>query len=406
MKWAETLESLRSEDASLQQLFGGDGTRVRARNTPQYRRQLAEAAQFLHGVFEGRQPAYRLQEVMTTSDFPLLFADILDRQVLAKYMEWPSTWPALARRVTVRDFRNAKFFPPAYGGDDRLLSVPEVSEYPEAALNEQAAISYNVKKYGRRVPFSFEALINDDLNQLMDVPDRLARAARRTEQRGVTELFVDASGPHASFYTTGNKNIVNVTNGAVSTNPPLSIAALQDAMKVMAALKDEMGEPIFMDALTLVVPPALEITAKNILNATQLWLTQAGGVTDVQNTTATPSSTGQQMLQTANWMRNKLTLVVDPYIPMTALTANGSSSWFLFGNPTQGRPGLIVAFLRGYEQPQVWIKESDARQAGGGPVDPMAGSFDTDSITYRIRHIVGFARIDPKATVASNGSGA
>ena len=52
------------------------------------------------------------------------------------------------------------------------------------------------------------------------------------------------------------------------------------------------------------------------------------------------------------------------------------------------------------------MKSPDAiRIGGGGLVDPMQGSFDDDSIDYKIRHCYGGIIIDPLASVASNGSG-
>lgn len=406
--WQETLESIRYQDASMQTLFGGDGRMARRarKHSPRYMRDLQEAAVFLGDVLDGSMPTYYFHEALTTSDFPVLFADILDRQVLAKYTEWPVTWPAIAKQVTVRDFRDAKYFPPVYGADDALLAVPERTEYPEATLNEQAAITYQVKKYGRRLTFSWEASINDDLQQLTDIPERFARAARRTEQRAISNLYVDASGPHASLYTSANKNQVITANGAASNNPKLDIAGLQSAMTVLANMKDEMGEPMLIEAVTLVVPPALEIPARNILNATQIEVTQAGGVPNVANTTSSPTATGEQRLIVQNWMRNNMTLVVDPYIPMIATTANGATSWYLFANPNVSRPALIMAKLRGYEQPQVWVKDPDARSVGGGQVSPGDGDFELDGIVYRVRHVLGSAAIDAKMTVASNGSAA
>jgi hypothetical protein len=41
---------------------------------------------------------HRLQEAMSTSDFPLLFGDIIDRSMLGRYREWPTVWAQLARR--------------------------------------------------------------------------------------------------------------------------------------------------------------------------------------------------------------------------------------------------------------------------------------------------------------------
>lgn len=396
LDFLETIESIEAARASIQTIYSGEGTRVRSlvRDTPDYMRRLAEAGKLWADVLKGRRPEWVLREALTTSDFPLYTADIIDRTMLAKYREWVPTWPAYAARRTVRDFRTVKEFPPAYGADLRLTEVPEQTEYPEATLAEQAAITWSVKKYGRRIAFSWEAITNDDLEQLMGIPERFALAARRTESRFVVELFVDASGPHASLYTVGNAN-------KVTGNPVLSITALQTAMTILAAQTDEEGEPILIDAVTLVVPPALEIVARNILNAIELRITAAAAGGEPGNGT----TTGHQELVVQNWMRNKLTLVVDPYITQTATTANGNTSWFLFANPNQGRPALRIGFLRGHEEPEIFIKESNARRVGGGQSDPMDGDFETDTVQWKVRHVLGGSRIDPKMTVASNGSG-
>lgn len=383
-EFLEVIETIRAEEASVQRLFGGEGRSVRSgQRSPEYAAKLAEAARFLADIYDGRRPAYQLREAMTTSDFPLLFGDILDRQLLANYREAPATYRNYTRVATVPDFRTVKRF--AIDGSEAVLTkVEQQAEYPESNLSE-TKYEYSVAKYGRRVPFAWEAIINDDLDALKDIPARLGRAARRTEEKFVTQLFVDTSGPHASFYTTGNKN-------KVTGNPVLSIAALQTAFQTLAAQTDADGEPILIDAVELVVPPALEVTALNILNAIQLEIVEAGG-------------TSNQKVIAANWMRNRLRLNVNPYIPIVASTANGNTSWFLFASPSNGRPALEIGFLRGHTEPEIFIKEPNARRVGAGVADPMAGDFDTDSIQYKVRHVLGGTRIDPKMTVASNGSG-
>lgn len=401
MDFLETLETIRAEEAGVGRIFAGEGRGVRtgrAQSSPRYNAKLAATAAFVADILEGKRPAYHLREAMTTSDFPILFGDVLDRQVLASYIAWPTTWTAIARRALVNDFRDAKLYPPPFGADSRLDDVPQQAEYPEARLDEQAAIQYRVKKRGRRVAFSWEAIINDDLDQLKSIPERLGVAARRSESRDIIELYVDANGPHATLYTAANKNLINPVNGASATNPPLSISGLQDGYKVLSNQRSESGEPMMLEMVTLVVPPALEVVARNILNATQVELTTSGGVRD--------GGAGEQRLITANWMREKLTLVVDPYIPMVATTANGNTSWFLFANPATGREVIRIAFLRGHEQPEIWMKAPNAQRVGGGPIDPMDGDFDTDSIQYRVRHVFGTTRVDAKGTVASTGSGA
>lgn len=404
MDFLETLDRMTAEEASIQQLFTIDtqgSVRVGRRRTPGYSRAITEAITLIDRVLKGKTPTWKLREALTTSDFPGLFGDILDRSVQAHYTEWEPYWPNIARRVILNDFRDQKIYPPAWGADSRLPIVPQDSEYPETKLNEQAALLFHVLKYGQRIGFSFEAMINDDLDQLKDIPLRFARSARRTESRAVTELFIGTAGPHTGLYNAGAKNQVIKANGASADNPPMSLTGIQDALLVLSNQKDEAGEPILLEMVHLVVPPALSIIAKNMLNSIQIWTNQASQGGAPPN----PATAGDTTLIMNNWMTNTLQLHVDPYIPMTA-TTNGNASWFLFADPNQGREAIRVGFLRGHEQPEIWMKSPNAMRVGGGDVSPLSGDFDTDAVTYRVRHIMGATTIDPKATVASNGTGA
>jgi hypothetical protein len=384
----EYIETIRAEEASAERLFSGDGRGVRhmRKDSPQYKQSLAEALRLVNDVLDGRQPVTRLREAMTTSDFTSLFGDILDRAVLGGYRAWTPTWPTYLKRGTVRDFRTVKRFK-VDGAEAVLTKVREQTEYPESSLTD-GYYSYAVEKYGRKMPFSWETFINDDLDMLKDAPDRFGKSALRTEDKFATGLFVGASGPNGTFFSSGNKNIV-------TSNPVLSIAGLQTAYQVLGAQVDADGEPIVVDAAVLVVPPALEVTAQNILNATEIWdVSAAGG-----------GATGRE-LHVVNWMRSKVKLAVNPYIPIVASSANGNTSWFLFADPASaGRPAAEVGFLRGHEEPEVFQKLPNAQRAGGGAVDPMDGDFDTDTVEYKIRHVLGGTLMDPRAAVASSGAG-
>ena len=393
------IESIRSDQADAARIFSGEGASVRLTSQgrrasePAYLSRLALFAEvFANAVTGGsHRDIYLLKEAMSTSDFPLLFGDVIDRSMLGKYREWAPTWPAYAGRKEVRDFRDVKEFD-VMGGEAPLGIVPQGDEYPERKLDE-SKIQWGVKKYGAAMPFLWEAFVNDDFDELSRVPERFARAARRTEDLFATELHVDANGPHASLYTAGNKNIINAANGGASNNPVLSIAGLQDGYTVLAGQTDSDGQPILIEVVTLEVPPALQVTAENILNAIQLELIEAGGVTN-------------QKLIAQNWMKSKVQLVVNPYIPYVASTANGKTSWFLHAAPSAGRPALRMGFLRGRAEPELFMKAPNAVRVGGGEVSPFDGSFENDGIAYKIRYVLGGSRIDPKMTVASNGSGA
>lgn len=380
----ELIESLQTQEASVGRLFGSEGRRAGGSDP----RQILEAAKFIDEVLTGKRKTWQLQEAMTRSDFPSLFADVLDRQMLGAYQATTPTWRAIARSTTVPDFRNVKRRA-MDGAESTLDPVEELAPYPQATVTPSED-EFSVRKYGRRIDLSWELLINDDLDEFRDLPRRLANAAARSESRFATELYVDAKGPHASLYSTKEfGNIVLIE----AKQPKLSLESLQQALTQLSEAVDEDGEPIVVEMATLVVPPGLAVLAENILNAIQIEMMSEGGSED-------------QKLIAKNWMAGRFNLVVEPYIPYIA-KENGQTSWFLFSSPQVGRPALEVGFLRGYEQPSLYERAPDARRVGGG--GDALESFDDDSRAWRIRHVFGGGRLTTtggaKATVASNGSG-
>jgi hypothetical protein len=153
---------------------------------------------------------------------------------------------------------------------------------------------------------------------------------------------------------------------------------------------DQSGEPIEIEAVELVIPPTLEVTALNILNALTIELTEKGG-------------TSNSKITSANWLKSKFRVNKEAYIPLVANAANGKTSWFLFANPDDGRPAMELGFLRGHEEPEIFMKAPNAVRVGGGGAEEF--DFDTDTREHKVRHVFGGTREDPKMTVASNGSG-
>lgn len=383
----DLLETVRSEEASTDRLFNAasDGrgihsVRAMKRKDPRYQRALVEANRLYEDVLTGRTPMYRIKEAMSTSDFPYLFGDIIDRELLGRYQEWPSVWKGFSRRGVVRDFRTKNLFK-VDGAEGVLSSVGQGNEYPEAALTD-AKYSYAVGKYGRRIPFLWEALVNDDLDALRSTPDRLAKAARMTEERFSTELFVDSTGPDATFFSSGNKNL--------GTAAALSLASLQVGLQTMWAQVDADGNPVYTGTVRLVVPPQLKVTANNIVNATQLF--------------NSPGATSGDQYVANNWVNSQVVeVVVQPWLPIVD-TTKGTTAWYLFADPGVGRPAMEMGFLAGHDVPELFMKAPNAIRIGGGVVGAEDGSFETDGVDYKVRHVFGGSLLDPKAAFANAGA--
>lgn len=389
----DLLDTLDPQDASPEALFGQEGINVSRRSrslkeSAAYVEKLARTIEFLAEIKRGRRPMRHLSEAMTTSDFPLLFGDVLDKLVLANYRETPVSYPGYMATTTVRDFRLVSRFT-IDGLEDRYDEVLERGEYKQAALTE-ARTQYKVKKYGRGASFSWEAMINDDVSMFDQIPARLGRGARRTEEHFATSLFVDANGPHDSVYTVGNANII-------TGNPALSITSLQSALNQLYSMRDSEGEPIVIQMAHLVVPPSLAIVAQNIMNALQVV---------IQGTGSGLGSGANMELVVNNWMRGALTLHVNHYIPVVSSASLGSTCWFLFADPGDWRPAAEIAHLRGHEEPEIFMKRPDSVRVGGGEVNPQEeGDFDHDTHQYKSRLVLGGSIIEPKATLASEGDG-
>ena len=335
---------------------------------------------------------YRIKEALTTSDFPLLFGDVLDRQVLASYKATEPVWKAYSKLSTAKDFRISRRFALA-GGDDMLDRVVEKGEYLASGRTEQE-YDLLVLKYGRQFDISWESLINDDLGALRDTPERFARAAIRTEHTIAARMFANLT-----------TNVAHVAGGALYSTVVgevnevaalLTIANLEAGVESMAGITDANGMPIQCRAKYLVVPPALEMTARQILtSANKMWVSNAAGAPVAYPTNNVIAQYGLQ-------------LIVDPYLPaaatFNATAASANSQWYLFADPKE-IAALEFAHLAGHERPEICMKASDKVSVGGGAIGPMSGDFATDNVFYRVRLVFGGARMDWRGTYMGGSLG-
>lgn len=388
------VESLDAGEASSSRLFGNEGVSFRAmgarrRNNAGYMKKLTETADMLAEAMAGNRRALfllkeaLLQESQSTSDFPLLLGDVLDRQLLAHYQEAPSSWQEYCKRTTVADFREVKRFD-IKGAMAVLPKVEQGADYTERGLSETKH-SHQVNKYGCLLPFLWELIINDDLGAFKDVPMRFGRAARRSIDKFATELHVDTNGPHASFYTSGNANII-------TGNPAFSLNGLRTAVNQALAMTDSDGEPIMNNQFILEVGPQLMVDALGVANALQIELNENGGNTNSR-------------VITTNWTQSMIRVVVNYYIPIVAATrtAAGKYPWFLHADSRSGRAALEISFLRGHEEPEIFQKAPNSRRLGGGGGDVLE-DFENDAINHKVRFVFGGGRQDPKLSLGSNGT--
>jgi hypothetical protein len=345
-------------------------------------RKVLEAARMYDAAYAGNYRAIAdFTEALTRSDFSYLFGVAMDKALLDAYEATPSVWTQFATATTVRDFK-AKKLEDLLGGRGYLDEVEEGAQYPQGTVSD-AEYSITAKKYGRRIGITWEATVNDDLDALRTLPNRLATAARITEDKLATGALVTATGPDSTFFASGHSNLI-------SGNPVLTQANLASAIATLLARLDTTDSiPIIVPKLVLMVPPALQMTAEDIVQTTQRRVTA--------------SST--ESLVAGNGLPIGITVVVNPYISAIDVSATKNTTWYLLPAPDGPRPAVAAAKLRGHETPDLRLQNSTGVRVGGGTVDPSEGSFEIDAITYRVRHVFGAANVDWTATYASTGAG-
>ncbi len=353
-------------------------------HNPEYVRKLNECVKFLKAVKAGEVSQHYLQEVLSTSDFPILFGDILDLRLLGFYNQTTPVWSQFAQRGSVQDFRSTRIIQL-----DGMQTPMYPSTYPKPELsdvqylNDLAETGYttSVQVYERGVAYNWRMLMDRRGAFLNEIPKLLGRAALRTEEKFATDLFVNSTGPDATFFSVAHANLI-------TGNPALSVAGLKAGLNTMYAQTDSGGDPIFIEGVTLVIPPLLKTDAIEILKANQLELV--------------PGTSGTRVF-TPPWVGD-FKMAVDWYLPLIDTSATKNTTWYLFADPNVNRPAMEVTFLAGYEKPTLWQKAPNTQRVGGS-IDPMMGDFADSSIHQKMMHIIGGTLLDYKVAAASTGAG-
>jgi len=342
---------------------------------------------------KNRWPAHRheylMKEVITTTDFADLFGVAIDRQMLALYRSAQADWRSWFKMGKVPNFNTHRRHK-VQGNTSYLPEVTEKGEYLVEPMDD-SYYTIEAKKYGRQFDISLEAIINDSMGAFSNIPQRFANAVITSHARAACQTYASAAGPNAGLFGAPIADVdgQNVTNQGTLL---LTIANLETTLQLMAAQTDMFGDPISVRGLHLVVPPALEFTARQILtSAFKQWVDTAAVATVPMPTTNVLSTLGLQ-------------LHVDPWLPVIDATGTDDTTWYVFADPAVGAAVEFV-FLNGYEDPEICMKSSNKVAVGGGvSLSPFSGDFATDNIFYRVRSIWGSDQMDPRFAYSQVGA--
>ena len=356
-----------------------------------------EAAKLIEGALRGdRNDKLKLHEGFYQSDLPVQLTPTINKILLENYAAAPKVWDRFSTRLVLDDFRPQTFQSLAYDDDGKnnqgdtfrdgsLPTVGEYDEYPTAGWFNVTEKTLSLKKAGQRIRFSWEAIINDgNIGLLERLPVELGLKAAGKEDEEVTKQLVASGGLNTTNFNSGNQNLFSGNGALTLENLELAIQA--------ANLQTYNGRQVApISRFALVIPQALELTARKILAI------QSVQVDSVDGDVTTRTITG-------NPVASQVEIVVNPWIKK--INASADAYWFLIPVPGQSlNPAVALGFLRGYETPELRVKANGGLFLGGGAVPVRDGSFDNDDFEMRIRHIATGGFLVPAGTIASTGAG-
>lgn len=292
----------------------------------------------------------------STSDFPVLLANVMHKTLQGAYALQEDTWGKFCHRGSVSDFRAHNRY--RVGSLSNLDDLGELSKFKAKDIPDGEKESITAGTKGNIINISRQAIINDDLGAFTGLATALGRAAKRTVESDVYATLALNAGMGPTL--NDGKSLFHADHNNVSTGAP-TVDAFDTAASIMAAQKD-VSQNEFLDLTP------------------QIWLgprTLLGNAKVVVNSTYDPDTANK--LQRANKSAN----IVETIVGTPRLTGN---PWFFFADHMIA-PVLEVAFLDGNDTPYVELQNG----------------FDVDGASWKVRLDYGVAGVDFRGAVRSTG---
>lgn len=203
----------------------------------------------------------------STSDFPILLANGLNRVLDAQYQAAPQTYRQLAAQMTFMDFRAHEVL--RIGDFPMLQPVMENGEIKSGTLGEKKE-SVTVLSYGVQIPFSRQLLINDRLGGLNQMLASYGTTVALFEEITFYAMMTSASGAGPTLledgtavFTSGHGNLKTGATGTIDTS---KLSTGRTALRKMKRLD---GNPMNLAPSIIVAGPDRETEIQQALVSVQ-----------------------------------------------------------------------------------------------------------------------------------------
>lgn len=271
---------------------------------------LRAASQQMHQIAAG-----------STLSLPNILSNVLNKYLRKGFNYVEPEWRKVTKIGTVRDFKPKTTA--TLTGDMIMKKLPSSGEIEHGKPGEETYTN-QADTFARMLSVSRQALINDDLGALTEVPEKHGAGAARAFCLDFWTEYQENAG---NFYHADNSNLL--TGGGSA----LSISALTAAVNALRSQTDPDDNPLGLSGkFKLVVPIALEQTAYQLVNSMEI--RGESGVFGV-----------------ANPHQGRFEIVASQYL--TSATA-----WFLQADPNQ-LPVIESVFLNGNQVPTIQSSQAE-----------------------------------------------
>ncbi|OAT46100.1 putative Clp family protease [Proteus hauseri ATCC 700826] len=286
----------------------------------------------------------------STSDFGNILLDVANKAILLGWEENEETFEKWTKKGQLSDFKTAHRV--GLGAFPSLREVREGAEYKYVTLNDKGE-TIALATYGELFSITRQAIINDDMNMLTDVPMKFGRAAKATVGDLVYAVLIDNEkmSDKKALFSADHKNMIT---GGMDVE---TISAGRTAMSQQKEGERTLNiRPAFM-----LVPTTLETQAIQVV--------KSGSVkgADVNSNIINP-------------VRDLAEIIAEP-----RLDDASEKDWYMASR--QGSDTIEVAYLNGIDVPYI---------------DQLEG-FTSDGVTTKVRIDAGVAPVDYRGLLKVSG---
>lgn len=356
-----------------------------------------------------RRAQFRLAESVAAGELPALILPEVRSTVRTAFESIPRTAELWSTRQTVENIDVEESIRVASFGDQTNIpglnqgetfvpgGLPRIGpreKYPQIGMTATEK-KIKARKIGEAFGIDWEAIVRSrgaKVNLIREAFDTFGRHAGNQEEIDLYKLLVKAGG-----FATGTGEGLNgaqaMTGNADLWDPEdfaVAIALANSVNLTVGTSGTTQTVPVnYTDFVILTTPE----NAPRIKQASQAKrIVRNPGATSGTSWEETVDFGGTVEVVGAHWLKKIWSGIGKGWIMVPRVQADDLA---IFAN----------VFLEGYEEPSVWIKDSNATRVGGGAVSSLTdGDFDSDALETKVRHVHGANALWNTGVVYSTGA--